>query len=112
MRDDPARRERATYPYGLDLSVRYGDMDTNHHLNNVAFTRFFEEGRVRMHHDLGGRERLGFRPIVASITVNYLAEGSWTPWRSAAASPASAVPATSSRRHCSRRADASRYPKR
>lgn len=77
MRHDPARLKRETYPFGLELGVRFADMDVNAHLNNVAFTRFFEEGRVRLHHSLGGKEKLAFRPIVASIKVDYLAEGSW-----------------------------------
>lgn len=77
MRHDPSRLERETYPFGLKMDVRFADMDVNAHLNNVAFTRFFEEGRVRLHHSLGGKEQLAFRPIVASIKVDYLAEGSW-----------------------------------
>ena len=52
-------------------------MDTNAHLNNVAFARFFEEGRVRLHHSVGGRRELGFRPIVASLSIDFLAEGGW-----------------------------------
>ena len=32
---------------------------------------------MRLHHSLGGKQKLAFRPIVASITVDFLAEGSW-----------------------------------
>ncbi|MGB3722865.1 MAG: thioesterase family protein [Pacificimonas sp.] len=77
MRQQPARRDPDAYPFGFEMAVRYGDMDTNNHLNNVAFARFFEEGRVRLHHHLGGKAELGFRPIVANLTIDYLAEGSW-----------------------------------
>ncbi|HET7408912.1 MAG TPA: acyl-CoA thioesterase [Paracoccaceae bacterium] len=77
MKNDPARLLRATYPYGVELAVRYGDLDTNNHMNNVAFGRFFEEGRVRLHRSLGGRGELEFRPIVANVSIDYLREGSW-----------------------------------
>lgn len=77
MRHDPARLDPATYPFRFTLDVRFGDMDVNAHLNNVAFLRFFEEGRVRFHQHMGGRTKLGFRPIVANINVDFLAEGSW-----------------------------------
>lgn len=39
---DPDDRETAVL-----LQVRYGDMDTNHHINNVQIARLFEETRVR-----------------------------------------------------------------
>ncbi len=77
MRGDADRQHRDRYPFGFEMAVRYGDMDTNAHLNNVAFARFFEEGRVRLHHHLGGKAELGFRPIVANLTIAYLAEGGW-----------------------------------
>lgn len=77
MKNDPARLRRETYGYAVELAVRYGDLDTNNHLNNVAFSRFFEEGRVRLHHALGGRRELDFRPIVANISIDYLKEGGW-----------------------------------
>ncbi|MGB7405268.1 MAG: acyl-CoA thioesterase [Pacificimonas sp.] len=79
MRNDPARRDPATYPYALETPVRYGDIDNNNHLNNVAFARFFEEARVRFHHHLRHRhpDLDGPRAIVASVHIDYLAEGGW-----------------------------------
>lgn len=77
MKDDPARCDPAAYPFSLEMQVRYADMDTNAHLNNVAFARFFEEARVRMHHALGGKRALGLRPIIAHVGIDYLAEGNW-----------------------------------
>ena len=31
----------------VELQLRWGDLDTNHHVNNVQFARLFEEARVR-----------------------------------------------------------------
>ena len=47
MRDDARRRDPAAYATSLTLDTRFGDMDVNGHLNNVAFARLFEETRVR-----------------------------------------------------------------
>ncbi|MEM8825580.1 MAG: thioesterase family protein [Pseudomonadota bacterium] len=79
MRNDPARHDPATYPFTLDIHPRYGDMDTNAHLNNVAFARYFEEGRVRLHQHLRDRHPAldGPRAIIANVTIDYLAEGGW-----------------------------------
>ena len=79
MRHDPRRREAGAYPFQLRMDVRYGDLDTNRHLNNVAFARFFEEGRVRFHYDIRDRvpDADPLRPIIANVTIDYLAEGSW-----------------------------------
>jgi acyl-CoA thioester hydrolase len=34
------------WPYSFTDQVRYGDLDTNAHLNNVAYHQFFESARV------------------------------------------------------------------
>jgi len=36
MRDQPARRTLAAYPWSVEIQTRFGDMDFNAHLNNVA----------------------------------------------------------------------------
>ena len=77
MRHDPQRRAPGHYPFHFTFDPRFGDLDVNAHLNNVAYARFFEEGRVRLHASLGGLDMPGFRPIVANLTVDYLAEGRW-----------------------------------
>jgi acyl-CoA thioester hydrolase len=42
MKDDARRRDPAAYPASQTLETRFGDMDVNGHLNNVAFARLFE----------------------------------------------------------------------
>jgi acyl-CoA thioester hydrolase len=40
------------WPYSFTDRVRYGDLDTNRHLNNVAVHQFFESARVAYFHTL------------------------------------------------------------
>ena len=47
----PARLDAAIYPYAIEITTRLGDMDVNHHLNNVAYARYFEEARVTFNSD-------------------------------------------------------------
>lgn len=78
MRDDPRRRDLAAYPFRIEMVPRFGDMDLNQHLNNVAVARFYEEGRVRFHFDLHRRPGLErFRGFIAHLAIDYLAEGHW-----------------------------------
>ncbi|WP_353200076.1 acyl-CoA thioesterase [Sandarakinorhabdus sp.] len=76
MRGDPGRLLAETYPARLDLPTRFGDMDANGHLNNVAIAQLFEEARVQFN---TGTARLfaGPRPrfMVAHVGIDYLAEG-------------------------------------
>jgi acyl-CoA thioester hydrolase len=63
---------------GVDLTVFYGDLDTNGHLNNVAFGRFFEQARFMSHRAVGisalmASEGSGF--LVARVCIDYLREG-------------------------------------
>jgi acyl-CoA thioester hydrolase len=47
LKDEAWRLELQRYPRRHCLETRYGDMDANAHLNNVALARLFEETRVR-----------------------------------------------------------------
>lgn len=54
------------------LSVRWGDMDANRHINNVQFMRYFECGRVdyfsKLRADLGDEP---FSAILVEIQCSY-----------------------------------------
>jgi acyl-CoA thioester hydrolase len=78
-RDDrPERRQRSAYAFHCDIPTRFGDMDVQAHINNVAIARFYEEARVQFH-----RARLGLAPaprtdewstVVAAINIAFLKE--------------------------------------
>ena len=79
MRSDPFRLTPGFYPWRLPLETRYGDMDDNAHLNNVAIARFYEEARVRFHASLRtAHPEIGdLQTLVAHLAIDYLAEGQY-----------------------------------
>ena len=79
MRTDPRRLVLANYPWSQAMETRFADMDVNRHLNNVAFSRFFEETRIRFNGALFAAARTAARPhyLVAHVAIDYLGEGSY-----------------------------------
>ena len=79
MRDDPARRLPASYPWSVVLDTRFTDMDINRHLNNVAVARLYEEGRVRFNRGLWSAFDDVERPhyLIGHVAIDYLGEGSY-----------------------------------
>ncbi len=75
MRDDAWRRDLAAYPWSTEVQTRFGDMDFNAHLNNVAIAQLYEEGRVRFNQHLRDRYVIG-RPrfVVVRVAIDYLEE--------------------------------------
>jgi acyl-CoA thioester hydrolase len=51
---DPARRVREAYPFRLDVRTRFGDLDTNRHVNNVALAGWYLDGLAELHLDVLG----------------------------------------------------------
>lgn len=51
---DPARRVREAYPFRLDVRTRFGDLDTNRHVNNVALAGWYLDGLAELHTDVLG----------------------------------------------------------
>jgi acyl-CoA thioester hydrolase len=80
LKDEAWRLELAAYPRRLVLHPRYGDMDVNAHLNNVAIARLFEETRVQTLSQLRGRPVGGEDPssmMIVHVGIDYLAEGQY-----------------------------------
>ena len=80
-RPDPVRLRLASYPVADRIAARYGDMDANAHLNNLALEALHENARATMNRDLfpeayrAGERRL--RLVTSQNTVHFLAEAHW-----------------------------------
>ena len=77
MKPPPERLLLATYPFATELVPRFGDMDVQGHLNNVALAGLYEEARVRFVSSLFQLHARpdGQRPVLAEAAIRYLAEG-------------------------------------
>ena len=72
---DPALLNPARYPFSCEIATRFGDLDVNLHVNNVALAQVSEEGRVRFHRASGYHEALsGATSMTASFAIEYLGE--------------------------------------
>lgn len=70
-----------SYPVIDEIAARYGDMDANAHLNNLALEALHENARAGMNRRLlpdayraGGRR---LRLVTSQNTVHFLAEAHW-----------------------------------
>jgi acyl-CoA thioester hydrolase len=75
---DADRRVAEHYPDRWRTRVQYSDVDANRHVNNVAYARWFEEARTRMHLAAFGEQHFlepppGVLLVLASTTIEYLA---------------------------------------
>ena len=74
-RPDPALLDPAHYPHACTIEPRFGDLDVNMHVNNVAMAGFLEDGRVRFHRASGYRDGLeGLSSMIASLAIEYLGQ--------------------------------------
>lgn len=80
-RPHPARLDASSYPVHHTIDARYGDMDVNGHLNNVALGALHENCRATLHrqalpaiYDYADRR---LRIVAVSTAMHYLREGHW-----------------------------------
>lgn len=67
--------QRATFSFFTEESLRFADMDHNGHVNNVAFTIFFENSRVRFLVDRLALPRTDSTSFVlAHLSIDYRAQ--------------------------------------
>jgi acyl-CoA thioester hydrolase len=73
---DPSRLVRETYPFRLDVRARFGDLDTNRHVNNVALAGWYLDALAELHLDVLGYPTGGPLDSLAasSLTIDYLTE--------------------------------------
>jgi len=77
MKADPRRRQRSPYPFWIEVPLRYADMDTMGHVNNVAHVAFLQEARVCFLRRLFEVEKTDFgatRLFIARLEIDYLRE--------------------------------------
>ena len=74
---DPALLDGARYRFRHEITTRFSDMDSNRHINNVAIATMLEDARVRFGQATGINDVMegGLRPMVASVGIEYLAQG-------------------------------------
>jgi acyl-CoA thioester hydrolase len=80
-RPHESRLRRGTYPVADVLQARYGDMDANGHLNNLALESLHENARATMNrslfpdiYDVATRR---LRLVTSQNAVHFLAEAHW-----------------------------------
>ncbi|MDP9167321.1 MAG: acyl-CoA thioesterase [Actinomycetota bacterium] len=80
-RPHPARLLAATYPQHDSVEARYGDMDANGHLNNLALEALHENARATMNSrvlpELYARSARRGRLVSANNVVHFLREAHW-----------------------------------
>lgn len=77
---DPAALEPTRYPFSCTIEPRFGDLDVNLHINNVAMAGILEHGRVLFHRASGYSARLaGASTMVVSLAIEYLGQGALAP---------------------------------
>jgi acyl-CoA thioester hydrolase len=69
-------RAREAYPFRLDVRTRFGDLDTNRHVNNVRLATWYLDGLAELHLDVLGYPVGGPLDGLApsSLSVQYLGE--------------------------------------
>ncbi len=80
-RPNELRLRLDSYPVIADISARYGDMDANGHLNNLALEALHENARATMNRtlfpDIYDVSRRRLRLVTSQNTVHFLAEAHW-----------------------------------
>jgi len=80
-RPHPMRLQLECYPVVDEIAARYGDMDANGHLNNLALESLHENARATMNrallpeaYDVGARR---IRLVTSQNAVHFLVEAHW-----------------------------------
>jgi acyl-CoA thioester hydrolase len=80
-RPHPARLIATSYPVRHPIDARYGDMDANGHLNNLALESMHENTRATLNTEIFpnvyDRASRRLRIVTASNVVHFLREAHW-----------------------------------
>jgi len=80
IRDIPGRMALAAYPFSIVIRAAYGDLDANHHINNVALVRFVEETTASLNMRVFGEDAIvrpsgGVQLLTAAVSIDFVAQG-------------------------------------
>lgn len=62
------------FGYVADVSVRFGDLDTLGHVNNVAYARYLEEARGGYYDEVVGVPFETLDTVIATLRIEYRSE--------------------------------------
>ncbi|TZG26044.1 acyl-CoA thioesterase [Sphingomonas montanisoli] len=70
-----------TFPFAIDIPVRFDDLDIQAHVNNVAVAVIFEEARARFNREnvLADWVASGGSAVVAGVQLEFAGEMEWHP---------------------------------
>lgn len=72
---DPALLDPARYRFRCSVEPRFGDLDVNMHVTNVALIEMAQEGRLRFHQTGGHWNAMdGATTMLASFTMEFLGQ--------------------------------------
>ncbi|WP_067732180.1 acyl-CoA thioesterase [Novosphingobium naphthalenivorans] len=72
---DPALLDLSRYPFTCMIEPRFGDLDVNMHVNNVAMAGIIEDARVRFSLRTGYAAMMpDIATMVASMAIEYIGE--------------------------------------
>jgi acyl-CoA thioester hydrolase len=78
MRHNPRRLQLDVYPYRTEITLRFADLDSQAHANNVRIAEYYQEARLAfMRHlarDLGHERATDSRTWVVHQSIDYLRE--------------------------------------
>ena len=61
------------YPFQMDCTVRWGDMDANSHVNNTVYYRYFENARIDIFKELiTSRNETQIGPVLAYMNCHFV----------------------------------------
>lgn len=68
------------FPFSVEIPIRYSDLDTLKHVNNVAIADLYQEARVQFHREVFRQLRRsklgddGLDKVLAELRISYLRE--------------------------------------
>ena len=71
---DPARLDPSRYPFQTSIEPRFGDLDVNMHVNNVALMGMCEEARIRFHRASGYNTIRPGTSMIVSFAIEFLGQ--------------------------------------